>query len=398
MEVTLVTEARFVRAPDMTIWSEAADCHFFQRYLDVFDSVRVLARVADAERVPSQFRRACGSRIRFQPLPHYLGPMGYLRQARKIALLVGAVEANAEAVLLRVPGQVANSIFHFLRKRGHPFGVEVVGDPGDVLAPGAVEHPFRRLIRWWWVRQMTRQCREALGAAYVTQSTLQGRYPNAHWTTSYSSIDLGPEAFAPGLRKCCAHDGSFRLVFVGSLAQLYKGPDLLIEAVARCQRAGTELRLDILGDGKFRPLLEDQVNKAALAETVVFHGHLPAGAAVRQLVSQADLFVLPSRTEGLPRAMIEAMALGVPCIGSAVGGIPELLPETDLVPPGDAAALAQKIGEVLHDPDRLARMSSCNRNKAEEFRKEHLELRRRNFYLHLRNQTETWLRAGRARS
>jgi len=59
----------------------------------------------------------------------------------------------------------------------------------------------------------------------------------------------------------------------------------------------------------------------------------------------------------MPRAMIEAMARGLPCIGSAVGGIPELLSSEDLVSRGDAGALALKIMEVVSQPDRMTRMS-----------------------------------------
>ena len=90
--------------------------------------------------------------------------------------------------------------------------------------------------------------------------------------------------------------------------------------------------------------------------------------------------------------MIEAMARALPCIGSTVGGIPELLPLEDLVPPGDAAALARKIREVVIDPGRMARMSTRNLEKAREYREDALRERRVAFYQNIRNQTETWVR------
>src|SRR5207253_6445170 len=118
---------------------------------------------------------------------------------------------------------------------------------------------------------------------------------------------------------------------------------------------------------QYRSELESRANAAGLNGAARFRGQLASPDAVRAELDRADLFVLPSRQEGLPRAMLEAMARGLPCIGSTVGGIPELLPAEDLVPPGDASALTQKIHDVLGDPQRMARMSARNLEKAREY-------------------------------
>jgi len=78
------------------------------------------------------------------------------------------------------------------------------------------------------------------------------------------------------------------------------------------------------------------------------------------------------------------MARGLPCVGSAVGGIPELLPAEDVVPPGDAAALAAKIQAVLADRDRLERMAARNLEFARQFREDLLDAQRLAFYEELR--------------
>jgi glycosyltransferase involved in cell wall biosynthesis len=180
---------------------------------------------------------------------------------------------------------------------------------------------------------------------------------------------------------------------VGTQAQLYKAPDVLIDAVATCVREGLDLKLVLVGDGKHRAELEAQAAALGLRERVCFRGQLTAGDAVRAELDQADLFVLPSHQEGLPRAMIEAMARGLPCIGSTVGGIPELLPLEDMVPPGDVIALAHKICEIVTNPERLARMSARNLEKAKEYRDEVLRERRDMFYHFVREKTEAWLKA-----
>ena len=84
------------------------------------------------------------------------------------------------------------------------------------------------------------------------------------------------------------------------------------------------------------------------------------------------------------------MARGLPCIGSAVGGIPELLDASELVPAGDPAALAAKIQEVLRDPQRMEKLSQQSLEVAWEYRDSVLAERRRQFYQVVRDLTQDW--------
>jgi glycosyltransferase involved in cell wall biosynthesis len=90
--------------------------------------------------------------------------------------------------------------------------------------------------------------------------------------------------------------------------------------------------------------------------------------------------------------MVEAMARALPCIGSTVGGIPELLPAEDIVPPGDVVALATKIREVVTNPERMARMSARNLEKAHNYQDNVLREKRNAFYRYVRERTEKWLK------
>jgi glycosyltransferase involved in cell wall biosynthesis len=270
----------------------------------------------------------------------------------------------------------------------------VVADPYDVFARGAVRHPLRPFFRWWFSRNLRLHCREAFAAAYVTAHALQRRYPpgaGAH-AIHCSDVELPPAAIAERPRQASAANGRPRtLVMVGTLAQLYKAPDVLVDAVARCVQGKLNLRLAFVGDGKHRKELEARAAAEGLNGRVDFLGQLAAGEAVRAVLDRADLFVLPSRQEGLPRALVEAMARGLPCIGSTVGGIPELLAAEDLVPPNDVEALAGKIREVVSDPQRMASTSARNLEMARQYRQEVLDKRRSDFYRYVKNKTAEWL-------
>ena len=394
MRLVLALEHRFDSTPDGVVWTPGTFAHsFWTRYLEVFGQVRVVARVRQVGAVPEDWTRADGEGVSFVAVPHYLGPWQYLLRARQVKGAVRHAVGPTDAVILRVGSQLAAVMGPLLRRMGRPYGVEVIGDPYDVFAPGAVKHPMRPFFRWWFPRQLRRQCAGACAAAYVTEHTLQLRYPPAKgsFSTHYSSIELPDVACVPQPRPVRHSAFPFRLVTVGSLAQLYKAPDVLIDAVGVCVRGGIDLDLVIVGGGKHRPELETRAGSLGLGERVHFLGQLPSGKSVRSELDRADIFVLPSRQEGLPRAMIEAMARALPCIGSTVGGIPELLPLEDLVPPGDTVALARKIREVIGDPGRMARMSVRNLEKAKEYREETLRTRRLEFYLQVKEHTRAWI-------
>jgi glycosyltransferase involved in cell wall biosynthesis len=269
-----------------------------------------------------------------------------------------------------------------------------VGDPFDVFAPGSVSHPLRPVFRRWFAWQLKKQCRQAVGVAYVTERTLQNRYPASAgaYTTSYSSVDLPESAFGTRLQKPRPHGRSLTLLTIGSMAQPYKGTDVLIDAFHLASQRYEDLELLIVGDGKHRAAFEQHARRLGLGQRVRFLGEVPAGESVLQLLDRADLFVLPSRTEGLPRAMVEAMARGLPCLGTAVGGIPELLSDEDLVPPNAPTALARKLHEVISSPARMAAMSRRNQQKAGEFHSELLGKRRLEFYRYVKHRTEEWIK------
>lgn len=390
MELVVSLEQRFLRTPDGAIWTPAAFAYrFWTRYLEVFDRVRVLARVRDVAMTPPDYARVDGPALAVASLPYYVGPAEYLWHAGELRRVLTTALRPGNALILRIPSQIAACLLNVAGKR--PYGVEVVGDPWDVFAPGAVRHPLRPLFRRWFAYLLRRQCAGACAASYVTSTALQRRYPPRMdgFKTSYSSVELPLEAFTatPRVRDIAS---PLRLIHVGTLDQLYKAPDVLLDAVAMCVCRGLDLHLDMVGDGKYRAVLEQQAERLGIARRVTWHGMLPAGGAIRSRLDAADLFVLPSRTEGLPRAMIEAMARGLPCIGSTAGGIPELLPPDDLVPPGDAAALTAAILAVAADPERMMTMSARNLATAREYADDLLRERRLAFYRNLREQTERW--------
>jgi len=137
------------------------------------------------------------------------------------------------------------------------------------------------------------------------------------------------------------------LLFVGRLVPV-KGLDVLLDACAELARRGLGFRLCLVGDGPLRGSLEQRAARLGLGGTVQFCGPRPHGQ-LPDWFRAADLFVLPSRSEGLPSVLLEATACGTPFVASRVGGIPEIAgPEgSRLVPAEDAGRLAEALAVSL---------------------------------------------------
>jgi len=143
-----------------------------------------------------------------------------------------------------------------------------------------------------------------------------------------------------------SRDGPARLLVVGALAEK-KGHVHLLDALAEL-RNRREATLDLVGGGELREQLEAQTRRLGLTEAVRFHGEVPK-ERVAELMREAHLFVLPSLHENLPCVLIEAMASGLPSVGTTVGGVPELIDSQSgvLVAPADPTALAGAIEAAL---------------------------------------------------
>jgi glycosyltransferase involved in cell wall biosynthesis len=140
-----------------------------------------------------------------------------------------------------------------------------------------------------------------------------------------------------------------------------KGHDVLVRAVSEIVREIPDLVVQLVGGGPMRDALRGQIEASGLTNVVRLLGDRED---VPDLLRDTDLFVLPSRTEAFPNGVMEAMAMGLPVVASAVGGIPELIEHERngvLVPPGDERALAAAVLSLFQDPTRADRLASSAR-------------------------------------
>ncbi|MCB1791227.1 MAG: glycosyltransferase family 4 protein [Gammaproteobacteria bacterium] len=162
------------------------------------------------------------------------------------------------------------------------------------------------------------------------------------------------------------------IVSVGRLVEK-KGFEYLIDACALLQQRGTDFRCIIVGSGEFGAQLQQRIQEQGLGDTVLLMGSRPQREVI-ELVQGSAVFAAPcvvgddGNRDGLPTVVLEAMALGTPCIGTDVTGLPEVLIDnvTGLrVDQRDADGLADAIGRLLHDGEARLRLSRAARQLIE---------------------------------
>jgi glycosyltransferase involved in cell wall biosynthesis len=152
--------------------------------------------------------------------------------------------------------------------------------------------------------------------------------------------------------------GPLEAVFVGRLIE-NKGPYVALEALAGARARGLDVRLTVLGDGPLRGRLEAHATTLGIRASVTWHGHV---TDVPSHLRRADVLLRPSFTEGLPLAVLEAMACGLPVICSTVPGNTEVVRHDRNglhTPPGSARAVAHGLVALAHDRARLRALAAA---------------------------------------
>jgi glycosyltransferase involved in cell wall biosynthesis len=154
------------------------------------------------------------------------------------------------------------------------------------------------------------------------------------------------------------------VVTIANMHTAIKGHYELIEAARRVKSTFSDAKFIFVGDGAERSALESSAEASGVQDSIVFLGQR---TDIPELLACCDIFVLPSRAEGLPNSLLEAMAAGLPVVATAVGGVPEVIEDGVsglLIPPRDPVSLADAILRILEDPAFAAGLALAGRERA----------------------------------
>lgn len=393
MKVLVVVDGHLGRTPDGRVWSQRIyNYDFFARYLSAFDYVRVAIRIHEIQTSEEYPNLCSGDRIEFTAIEEFKGPKEYITKYVKIQRSISAFFEGCDCAIFRIPSTVGYQFWKAYRKTNKPYSVEVVVDPWDFAAPGMLKTPLRPFIRWMWTADLKKACLEANGVSYVTKYALQSRYPScaklngssqSKFESYYSSVNI-PESYIAearrygNMRKCeIIHITNF-------IGNHVKGHEELIKALKIVRsKTSVDVTIKFVGEGTLIEQFQNLAKQEGVDQCVKFIGKLTTSDAVRTELLKSDLFVFPSHAEGLPRVVIEAMAVGLPVISTRINGIPELIDDYWLTNVGEIKELADKILEFIHNPNLMTEQSIRNIEVARNYTEPVLQEKRKEFYCKL---------------
>lgn len=284
----------------------------------------------------------------------------FLAARRPADRLVRAWKPDLTLAHFSVPaGELARGLW---RRHGVRYAVVMHGSDVPGYQPGRFGwvYPLLRPV----VRRVWREARPAIAVGEGLAGLAHATWPGGQFPVVENGVDA--EAFnaqatpEPG-------DGTIRLLVVAQLIER-KGLGVLLDALARLP-AGVRWRLEICGTGPAEAALKAQAARLSLGERIRFRGLVPHDD-LAAIFRQTDIFVLPSLQEGLPLALLEAMAAGVPAVTTAVGGVPRVITHDMnglLVKAGDPDGLALAIGDLAGSAERRGRLAAAARKTALQY-------------------------------
>ena len=249
---------------------------------------------------------------------------------------------NSELVIVRVPAFTAYEAADCARRHSVPYLAEAMGCAWDSFWNHGIKG---KLIAPYMYLKMKSIMRNANYALYVTEEFLQNRYPSKCESVSASNVSLRfteESVLTARLERIAKMDcTSIKLMTTAAVNVRYKGHEYVIRALNMLKEQGINAVYYLAGAGD-QSFLRGIAKKEDVENQVVFLGELKPEEVYEQL-DQIDIYVQPSLQEGLPRAVIEAMSRGCPCIGARTAGIPELLEKEYVVERKSIQGIADKI-------------------------------------------------------
>lgn len=293
---------------------------------------------------------------------------------------------KCDMVISRVPSLVAYKVAELAKKMKKPYYAEVIACAWDAYW----NHSFGgKVLAPYMFFKMKSVTKKADYALYVTKEFLQKRYPTNGKFVGISDVkikEISEEVVSKRLEKAKNADKRNLTLMTSAVVNVkYKGQEYVIKAIKHLKESGINATYKLAGGGSNKRLLKI-AKRCGIEENVVFLGSL-SHEEVFENLDKTDVYIQPSLTEGMPRALIEAISRGCICIGTKTGGIPELLQFGFTFRKKSKKDIANAIKSICEKKDWETIIKE-NFENAREFEEEKLNKKRNEFYKMVKEEVE----------
>lgn len=351
-----------------------------ERYFCVVDKLYLLIRTFSIEQSyedAHMTKLALGNRIEVIEVPNLNSPIQYFSRHRYYEEFKEIV-SKCDMIFLRIPSIISDMVAKICKQIEKPYLVEVGGCSWDSYFNHSI---LGKLIAPMMFLNQKNTVKNAQFASYVTEKWLQNRYPTQCPQIVASNVylrDFDEKIIHTRILRC--EQSSYTPKKIGTIASIdvrYKGQEYVIRALHKLKLFGYRLDYELVGTG-IGNYLKELAKELGIEDQVHFLG-LKKHSDIWNWLDQIDIYAQPSKQEGLPRAVIEAMNRGCVCIGSTTAGIPELLDPKYVFPNGDVDQICNIIKGICRDKD-IKQNIIRNFEKSKEFDVDLLNRRRTNLF------------------
>ena len=286
--------------------------------------------------------------------------------------------AKADVCIAHIPAGHSYDVISYSKKYNKPFMTVVVGCSWDSMWNYNWKGKLLALSSYLDLKKAQK---DAPYSIYVTNDFLQKRYPTKGKWIGCSNVNLstGVEGVLDNrINQINLRKKSNKTLIIGTAAALdvpYKGQEYVIKALGMLKKQNIDFEYHLVGGGSGNSLAE-AAKISGVEDRVFIHGRIPH-EQISQFLDGIDIYIQPSKQEGLPRATIEAMSRGCLCMGSNIAGIPELLESRFLFEKGDVKGIVKILKEI--DFDECENQAIRNFDEAKKYDKDILNERRSKF-------------------
>lgn len=289
---------------------------------------------------------------------------------------IKAAVKQCDVLILRMPSQLSYIAFDYGKKYNKKIIIEVAGSIFHALW---YYNFLGKIYAIPTYLKMRRRIKKANNVIYVTSQYLQKLYPTSGKSISCSNVNIQKkdilnrkETFRELLNK------EIQIGIIGKVDVKYKGHKTVLRALTNLSKKyDINFKLQLVGSGDRNKLIKFS-KKLGIFDKVEYLGSMRHDEVLKWL-SKIDIYIQPSLTEGLPRAVLEAMACGCIVIGSNAGGIPELLNEKFIFKKGRHNDLVKVLINLFENLDLISKNIERNKNELSQYLKENLENKRYSF-------------------